>query len=156
MASPEFERPDPRVRTVWRFSSALSYGVLASLGSLGYGVPVLLGRAPVWPLLVGLGVLLALALLSQAVVDRQWESWYFRVNPETFEFGQGWLWRRRCLIGRDRIQHIDLNTGPLDRRFGLVQVVLYATGGSAVGMIPGLTPERAERLRMELMMDEGA
>ncbi len=153
-AGTEYERPDPAVRTVWRVSSALSYGTLAVLGAIPYGVMILFAGAPAWPLSVGLGALLALALLSQAVIDRQWSHWFFRLSPETLEFGQGWMWRRRCSIARDRIQHIDLNSGPLDRRFGLVQVVIYAAGGSPVGMIPGLTPERAAQLRQELMRGE--
>ena len=42
----------------------------------------------------------------------------------------------------------------IDRRFGLVQVVVYVAGG-AVGSIPGLLPEEAEALRSALLTGRG-
>lgn len=52
---------------------------------------------------------------------------------------------------RVAIQHIDINQGPLDRYFGLVQVVVYTAGAShAVATIPGLTQLEAEELRRYL------
>jgi membrane protein YdbS with pleckstrin-like domain len=55
-------------------------------------------------------------------------------------------------VARDRIQHIDINSGPMDRRFGLVQVVIHTAGMiGSVAAIPGLTPSEAEFLRQQLL-----
>jgi len=144
------ERPSPRVLLVWKLSNALGFGIsiaVAILVALGFLIFVHRLPAIVWIAIVVLGALWALSFL---VSQRQWENWSFQVTPEALEMRQGWIWKHRRVVARDRIQHVDINSGPFDRRFGLVQVVVY-TAGTTVGMIPGLDPSRAESLRDQLM-----
>ncbi|HZH99408.1 MAG TPA: PH domain-containing protein [Fimbriimonadaceae bacterium] len=143
------ERPDRKVLTIWLVSSTITCAILALLLLVPIGILVLLGRSTPKLLLLGLGPLL-LWLLTVLSMKKQWEHWGFRITPEALEIRQGWLWRKRRIVARDRIQHVDINSGPLDRRFGLVQVVVH-TAGTEVGMIPGISPERADRMREELM-----
>ncbi len=150
MASePIREKPDPRVLMVWGLSSAVSFGILFLIVALPTLFMWFLGRGPSWILAVTFSPV-ALWLLSLLTLNRQWNNWWFCVTPEALEMNHGWIWQQRRVVARDRIQHLDINSGPLDRRFGLVQVVVH-TAGTTVGMIPGLKPERAEALRAELM-----
>ncbi|MBI5707943.1 MAG: PH domain-containing protein [Armatimonadetes bacterium] len=83
-----------------------------------------------------------------AKIRRQWESWQYEVREHDVVLSWGVFWKTRRHVARDRIQHLDINSGPLDRRFGLVQVGIHTAGGAGtVGVIPGLTPEEAEDLR---------
>jgi uncharacterized protein len=143
------ERPDRKVLTIWLLSSTLSYTIFALLLLVPLGILAFLGRIENRLLLLVLGPV-ALWAITVMTLRKQWENWGFRVTAEALEIRHGWLWRQRRVVARDRIQHVDINSGPLDRKFGLVQVVVH-TAGTEVGMIPGLSPARAEGLRDELM-----
>jgi uncharacterized protein len=56
---------------------------------------------------------------------------------------------RTALIPFDRIQFVESRQGPLDRIFGLTQVILYTAAGKA-GKVPGLSEAQALALREEL------
>ena len=143
-----WERPDRKVLQVWRISSLVTYASLFIVAFVVVAALVFLGRSP--KLFMFPAVPALLYALTAFTLRRQWENWTFRVNPEALEIAHGWIWKNRRVVARDRIQHVDINSGPFDRRFGLVQVVIH-TAGQSVGMIPGLRPERAEQLRDELM-----
>ena len=143
-----FERPDRKVLKIWVVSSFLSYAFLTFLIGVFVTFLVLRGKAGPTLLILPLSPMLLWALTS-LFLKKTWERWGFRVTPRTVEIRKGLVFRSYRIVARNRIQHIDINSGPLDRRFGLVQVVIY-TAGTVVGMIPGLLPERAEALRLEL------
>jgi membrane protein YdbS with pleckstrin-like domain len=145
---PVFERPDRRVLWVWRVSSLITYSLITLLLLVVAGVAVWRGGAAYW-LLLGL-IPVGLWGITAIVLRKQFEAWQFAVTDETLEIRHGWLWRQRRVVLRNRIQHIDLNSGPLDRRMDLMQVVTY-TAGTTVGMIPGLRTDRALQLRRELV-----
>jgi uncharacterized protein len=147
-----YERPDEKVLLVWRLSNFVGYAVFTGI--------VLLVLAGVsfatrnWSYLFLVLFPVTLWVFSAKVLRKQWENWLFRVDRESLEMCHGWIWKNRRVVARDRIQHIDINSGPFDRRFGLVQVVVH-TAGTSVGMIPGLRPERAQELREELLAGRG-
>lgn len=146
----EAERPDERVLLVWRLSNTVGYGIFMLL----VGIAAILAWFFIrFAFLWTIGAVATVGLLwvlSAIVLRKQWENWRFRVTPEALEMAHGWIWRHHRIVARDRIQHVDINSGPFDRRFGLVQVVVH-TAGTTVGMIPGLAPERASLLRDQLM-----
>lgn len=143
------EKPDPKVLMVWRWSNALGYSIFSMISLLVLAGVIIVGKLPIW--YIGFALMpIALWVFSGLVLKRQWENWTFQVTPEALDMSHGWIWKNRRIVARDRIQHVDINSGPVDRRFGLVQVVVY-TAGTTVGMIPGLRPERASALRDQLM-----
>ncbi len=63
-------------------------------------------------------------------------------------FKKGLLWKKVTSVSFNRIQHIDINHGPLDRYFHLANIKFYTAGGSLVDLrIPGLPQPTAERIR---------
>jgi membrane protein YdbS with pleckstrin-like domain len=141
------ERPDRMVLIVWRWMSALRYLVL-ELVVLAVVMVAWTQGASVRVFLVPV-LVAGLYAFSVISLRWEWESWTYRIAPETLEMNHGWLFRRSRTVARDRIQHLDVTSGPFDRKFGIVHVVVH-TAGATVGTIPGLSPERAERLRVEL------
>ena len=145
----EIERPDSNVLFVWRAEVLTGWGVVflivLGLGILGVktlDMPVAyLGTA---------AIPVAFALLALFLLKRRWEFWTFQITPHTLEMSHGWWVRRRRIVSRNRIQHVDFSSGPIGRKFDLVHVVVH-TAGANVGTIPGVRTERAERLRAELM-----
>lgn len=146
--APGFERPDVRVLWVWRISNLITYGVIALIILVVTGILVRFGEPP--RILLFALIPFGLWGITAITLKKQYEAWEFGLTDEALEMRHGWIWRQRRVVARDRIQHIDLNSGPLDRRNDLMQVVIY-TAGTTVGMIPGLRTERALQLRAELV-----
>lgn len=145
----------PAIQKVWRFSAAATSMFLIAGAALFEGL-VLVPMSG-WPLRVPVvlpTVFVGLGALSQWMVSRQWARWTYEVREHDLVLSWGVVWQTRRVVARDRIQHLDINSGPLDRRFGLVQVVVYVAGG-AVASIPGLTPGEAEALRSLLLAGRG-
>ena len=153
-SEPAFDPPivhaiDPRMRWFW----AVSYS-LFSLPLWGYlGMALWTGRAVSVHRLV-IALLLALLIIAAAV-------WYARVAYRRFGYAlledgvwvqSGVFWRRATFVPRARIQHTEVQHGPLDRKMRLAKLVLYTAGLRILHVtIPGLTQERAHALRDALL-----
>ncbi len=152
MSAPVWEVLEPRAR--WLFH-------LRELGELALviypGLAVLTFFASsVMPATVTLpgAALLALAALIWAVwaPSAAWGGWAFLLRDHDVLIASGVLVREVVAIPFDRIQHVDVAQGPLDRAFGLARLVIYTgTGSGADGIVPGLDLARAEALRDRLI-----
>lgn len=150
--SPGPQRLHPAIKKVWQISALFSTLVMALI----LGVPeFFLTRSDVWPFVfpwIGPTFAILIGILSFVFAGRQWQAWSYQLREHDLMLSYGVIWKTRRSVARDRIQHVDINSGPLDRRFGLVQVSLYAAGAmGSVGSIPGLKPEEAEHLREALI-----
>lgn len=145
----EIERPDHNVLYVWRAEVLIGWGIvsLLVLGVLAFAV--FEGNLPRWEL--GFcAVPILFGAWGMILTKIRWERWTFQLTPYTLEMSHGWLVRHTRIVSRNRIQHVDFESGPIGRKFDLVHVVVH-TAGANVGTIPGVRSERAERLRDELM-----
>jgi membrane protein YdbS with pleckstrin-like domain len=138
------ERLDPRAKTLWRITGALgglpilAGGALASWVLLRVAqVPLLVGVLP----LVAVGVLLVISV--GVAPDLRWRRWRYEIREDEVDLQRGIVWVSRTLVPLARIQHVDTQSGPLQRRFGLATVVFYTAAGA--NQIPELsTPVAAE------------
>lgn len=63
-------------------------------------------------------------------------------------YRSGLFWRKTVIVAFNRVQHVEVSSGPLQRKFGLASVKLFTAGGSSVDLrIDGLTTGRAEQIR---------
>ena len=140
------ERLDPRARTLWRITGAL--GMLPLLAGGVFGSWLLLRTADV-PLAVG--ILPALAVVALTVVSvgvapgLRWRRWRYEIREEEVDLQRGIFWVTRTLVPLARIQHVDTQSGPLQRRFDLATVVFYTAAGP--NQIPELSTPVAARVR---------
>jgi uncharacterized protein len=146
----------PNVRRVWTFEAILSGGFMIVLAAMLEWF-LLLPQAW-WPFRFGVvsaaSFLLFLAL-PLWLVGRQYERWRYSLRSEDVVVEYGVVWRTRRSIPRLRVQHVDVNSGPVDRMLGLVHLSMYTAGSmGAAQTIPGLTPQDAEALREELLRTE--
>ncbi len=124
------ERLDPRAKALWRITGALgalpllAAGAFASWASLRVvEVPLLLG---ILPFLAALGLFVVLA---GVVPDLRWRRWRYEIRTDEVDLQRGVLWVSRTLVPLARIQHVDTQSGPLQRRFDLATVVFYTAAG---------------------------
>jgi uncharacterized protein len=135
-------RLDPRVRLVWWTS--------AGLGAAAVLVAAFVAAAAVdpfpAPLVLVVVPVLALATLGPHLGYRRWR---YEIRVRDVYLKRGFLFARFTLIPFDRIQYVENRQGPLDRLFGLTQVIIYTAAGPS-GKIPGLDVAEAEAIREEL------
>jgi membrane protein YdbS with pleckstrin-like domain len=65
---------------------------------------------------------------------------------------RGHYWRRETLVPRARVQHLDIERGPIERHFGLATLVVH-TAGTRLSALrqPGFDEHDAEALRQALV-----
>jgi len=68
------------------------------------------------------------------------------------ETRSGRVFQRARLLPLSRLQHVDIESGPLERMFGLAALVLHTAGTHSANIrIPGLEAVEAARLRDHLI-----
>ena len=140
------ERLDPRARTLWRVSGLI--GTLPVLVGCGLAAWVLWRIAGFSLPVASLPMLAALALVVVSVgimPGLRWRRWRYEIRAEEVDLQRGIFWVRRTLVPLVRIQHVDTQRGPLERRFGLATVVFYTAAGA--NQIPELAAPVAEKVR---------
>lgn len=104
-----------------------------------------------WLAAAPIAVLIVSALLIVIAVRRA-RSRGVAIRDHDIAFKSGLWFQRTVLLPFTRVQHAEVTAGPLQRKFGLASLKLYTAGGSAVDLnIPGLSRERAERLRDHIL-----
>ena len=103
------------------------------------------------PLAAGtiIGPVAAIAIFLFAVLPgRIYRRWGYDIGDEQLRILRGYLWRMDTIVPFNRIQHIDVVQGPLQRMFGLSTLIVHTAGThNSIVTLPGLTPPDAETMR---------
>lgn len=137
----------PRVRSLWRWQHALI--------ALPFSLPptFIAIASDTWLLLpaVALGALLLVRLLD-AWRERYVKSFRCVLLPDGLLVRRGVWWRSETFVPRARIQHTEVNQGPLDRRWDMASLSLHTAGTRLEHIVlPGLPRVIAEQLRDTLL-----
>ena len=136
-----------RVLSLWRLRAALGLGGVAALVlAVGVGTGAWLPGLVVAALLGVAGGLL-IAWWTRLV----WRSWQFRIGDGALHLRHGVLTRRESTIPFHRVQHIDLEAGPLERRFRLTSLILRTASASSDSTVPGIDADDADELRARIL-----
>ena len=154
-----FERLDPRALTLGLLGGAISW--------LFFAVPITFGvlmiglfadrSSTVSYAILGLGVsaLLILAVLQIGLQVPRFKRYRYRADESGLEIHRGVLWRSRIFIPRSRIQHTDVNQGPIERQLGLAKLVVHTAGTvRASTTVSGLAHAVALDIRASLSEDD--
>jgi len=144
----DWQRLPPRARWLFVLGNLLGMGGLA----LGMLVPIGVGlRGTPLALPLALAVLVVLPGWGLWLALRQYACTRWRLDGHGYALRSGRLWRRETFVPRSRVQHMDLQRGPIERRFGLSTLVVHTAGSrhSAV-TTRGLDADEAEWLRDQL------
>lgn len=95
-------------------------------------------------------VVLLLLLLIWA--PRRYQLTGYALNPDEVHYRTGALWRKQVSVPVNRIQHVEISQGVIERGLTLAKLVIYTAGGSGSDLaLPGLPLVEAERLRATLL-----
>jgi len=99
-----------------------------------------------------IGVPVAAVLLG---VLRAWLAFRYtrwRLDEDGLRVRRGRFWRSETLVPRARVQHLDINRGPIERRFGLATLVAHTAGTRTSALVQaGFDEDSAMRLRDALV-----
>ncbi|MFG0285026.1 MAG: PH domain-containing protein [Phycisphaerales bacterium JB039] len=154
-ADAPIRRLDPAWITAERISGAIGVAVVTT-GAL---VALLLAVDDhlLWWLAGWLAAAIAIGALSMVAPVLQYRRASYAVCDLGIEIRRGVLWRRITIVPRSRIQHTDVEQGPIMRRFGLAKLVIH-TAGAEHATVPlyGLTMADAVAIRDQLIAQNGA
>ncbi len=109
-------------------------------------VPFLLGQF-IFLLLIPVVMLLLATIISRLVI-RKSQVKGVALREFDIAYRSGLYWRKTVIVAFNRVQHVEVSSGPLQRKFGLASVKFFTAGGSSVDLrVDGLTAERAEQVR---------
>ena len=71
---------------------------------------------------------LGLGALGTWFAYRRWKSTAWKLDATGLHLRRGRAWRREILVPRSRVQHLDIERGPIERHFGLATLIVHTAG----------------------------
>ena len=98
-----------------------------------------------------LPVLIACIWIVFIAPARRFSGWGYMMDAEELQVRRGRLTRVHTVVPLDRVQHLDIAQGPLERGFGVSRLIVHTAGTlHSQIVLPGLTRETAEAMREEI------
>lgn len=95
-------------------------------------------------------LLIALALIIR-VPARRYNARGYQISADRLRVVRGLLWRSDTVVPFGRVQHIDVEQGPLERFFDIATLTLHTAGNHNASIaLPGLGEELARDMREEI------
>ena len=99
---------------------------------------------------IGAAVVAALLALGAFLISRQVPAITWAEGAEELVVRKGRMFRTLVSVPYGRLQYVDVQSGPLERRFDMATVELHTASPQSGGQIPGLPTAEAEALRERL------
>jgi membrane protein YdbS with pleckstrin-like domain len=103
-----------------------------------------------WSIVIALTVAVVGTAWGGWLIPRIWRAWGYSERQEDLLVTHGVMFRKLTVVPYGRMQFVDVNSGPLDRKFGLATVQLHTASPATDARIPGLPAQEAARLRDKL------
>ena len=98
-----------------------------------------------------LPLLLPLAYAVFIAPGRRWRAWGYAMDVEELQLRRGVWSQVHTVVPLERVQHIDVAQGPLERSLGVARLIVHTAGTMhSQVVLPGLSRETAERMRDEI------
>lgn len=107
-------------------------------------------------LLVLMGVVfLVLQLVAFLFARASYRRTRYALDAEGLLIQRGVIWQSETRVPRSRVQHTDLNRGPIDRWLGLAELRVHTAGTRLAAVsLGGLAEDEARRLRNDLLGED--
>lgn len=112
-------------------------------------IPVL--KKSFWGIMIGATVIIFSAVYF-LVQEKAFPFLRYAVREKDVIHQRGWLIRTLKICPFNRIQHCSVETGPLERKFGLASLTLYTAGAEGADLsLSGLPQDEADALRQYVL-----
>ena len=104
------------------------------------------------PLLLIPALVVILAAIIVPLLIRKTKVKGIALREHDIAYRSGLYWKKTVLLPFNRVQHAEVSSGPLQRKYGLASLKFFTAGGSSVDLrVDGLMRERAEAIRSVIM-----
>ena len=135
--------------------SGLLTGLLAGVGLmfLAWNALELFDDVAWWKRIAAALLVWALVgLLGLLLGYRRWRASFWKLDDTGLHLKRGRAFRKEILVPRSRVQHLDIERGPVERHFGLATLVIHTAGTRQHAIRqPGLADADAVALRDALV-----
>lgn len=101
-----------------------------------------------WIAVLATGIWGVLLITSLILARYRYDIKGYVIRKHDIVYRRGIFFRRVTTIPFSRMQHCEIQEGPLERLFGLNTLLVFTAGGSSSDLaLPGLPPDEAGRLR---------
>ena len=142
----EWKRLSPKYRSMRQLTSLVVPPVLLTIPAVIVGVTT--GRWWISGLIWAAAIVIVIVRLG--FVTRSWRSWGYVEREDDLYITHGVMFRSLIAVPYGRMQLVEVESGPLERAYGLAAVTLKTASPETGARIPGLSPEEATRLRDRL------
>lgn len=112
---------------------------------------VLQSEAGVSPGFIMLPALIVALFLVIRLPNARYNSRGYQISADRLRVVRGVLWHSDTVVPFGRIQHIDVNQGPIERALGIATLTLHTAGShNASVRLPGLGGELATEMREDI------
>jgi len=136
---------EPALATVRRITLTIACVVVAGAAAMILGL-----TAPAWTILVPVVAAAVVGVIGWLMIGRNQRSWRYAERELDLLVSHGVMFRSLIVVPYGRMQYVDLQSGPLQRAFGIATVELHTATPQTDAQIPGLKPDDAARLREKL------
>jgi membrane protein YdbS with pleckstrin-like domain len=148
----DWRRLAPAAATVRAIAGAIAGTILATIASAAVLTAIKT------TLFLGLTTAVCGALsggvLGAWVGYQRWRRTEWRLDAIGLHVRRGLIWRVEVLVPRSRVQHLDVERGPLERQFNLATFVVHTAGTQTAALrLSGLLDPDAVALRDALIPD---
>lgn len=136
---------------VMRLQGAAAAVLLLLVG--GVAETLLRDRFGIMRGMVTLPLLLPIVYLVLIAPGRRFRAWGYSIDGEELQVRHGVWTEVHTIVPLDRIQHLDLSQGPIERAFGVCRLILHTAGTlHSQVTVPGLTRPAAEAMRDDIRL----
>ena len=100
---------------------------------------------------IGAGIVAAFLIWGLWLIRRQVSAMSYIELTEDLVIRKGRVFRQVSSIPYGRLQYVDVQSGPLDRKYGMATLQIFTASPSTSATIPGLPIATAEEMRERLM-----
>ncbi len=134
--------------------SRISFALAAILISIPFtvGSSLLLDLSWAWRIPAFFVIWFFIYVLYHWYSIHWFKAYKYKLSEAGLKIHKGVFWQQQNMVPRNRVQHIDITTGPLERRYDLSKLVVHTAGTrNATVTLPGLLHQDAADLRQELI-----
>lgn len=86
--------------------------------------------------------------IGWVIPARKYKHWGYDLGTDRLRIVRGYMFYHDTVVPFGRVQHIDVDQGPIDRRYGLAKLTVHTAGNhNASVTLPGLRHEDAIAMR---------
>ncbi len=143
------QRLHPKAKKAWQIRGLVGLLFYTLLVGAYFVSRIWLTFLPWWPGLMAGGFFLFVSMISIFVFPAvRMHYWGYDIREEDIDIQSGMIVIKRVLIPMNRVQHVDLEYGPIMRHFNLASLVITTAGSNH--KIPAIAQDVALELRKDI------